>query len=75
MGGRNRAEWGQEVIALVAPVEGQEVDTAELDQLCVGNVARFKRPKDYRTTPALPKKNYGSIVKLERNCLEAEGNG
>ena len=74
--GRPHEEWGEEVIAFIAPVEGQEVDTAELDQLCLDNIARFKRPKDYRITPALPKNNYGKIVKRElRSWLESEGDG
>ena len=61
------------MIAFIAPVEGQEVDTAELDQLCLDNIARFKRPKAYRIAPALPKNNYGKIVKRElRNWLESE---
>jgi long-chain acyl-CoA synthetase len=72
--GRPHEEWGEEVIAFIAPVEGQEVDTAELDQLCLDNIARFKRPKAYRIAPALPKNNYGKIVKRElRNWLESEG--
>jgi len=48
-------------------------NTAELDQLCLENIARFKRPKDYRVAASLPKNNYGKIVKRElRNQLEAE---
>lgn len=71
--GRPHEEWGEEVIAFVAPREGAEVDTAELDKLCLDNIARFKRPKDYRIAAALPKNNYGKIVKRElRNQLEAE---
>ena len=34
-------EWGEEVIAFVAPRDGAEVNTAELDQLCLENIARF----------------------------------
>jgi long-chain acyl-CoA synthetase len=71
--GRPHEEWGEEVIAFIAPAEGAEVDTAELDKLCLDNIARFKRPKDYRIAPALPKNNYGKIVKRElRNWLESE---
>ena len=40
--GRPHEEWGEEVIAFIAPVEGQEVDTAELDQLCLDNIARLQ---------------------------------
>lgn len=71
--GRPHEEWGEEVIAFVTPREGADVDTSELDALCLENIARFKRPKDYRVAAALPKNNYGKIVKRElRNQLEAE---
>ena len=66
-------EWGEEVVAFVAPREGADVNTAELDQLCLENIARFKRPKDYRVAASLPKNNYGKIVKRElRNQLKVE---
>jgi long-chain acyl-CoA synthetase len=72
--GRPHPEWGEEVVAFVTPREGAEVDAAELDRLCLDNIARFKRPKDYRIAAALPKNNYGKIVKRElRNLLDAEG--
>ena len=71
--GRPHEEWGEEVIAFVTPREGAEVDTGELDQLCLDNIARFKRPKDYRVAASLPKNNYGKIVKRElRNQLASE---
>ena len=71
--GRPHEEWGEEVVAFVAPREGAEVDIADLDKLCLDNIARFKRPKDYRFAASLPKNNYGKIVKRElRNQLDAE---
>ena len=71
--GRPHEDWGEEVVAFVTPAEGQEIDIAELDRLCLDNIARFKRPKEYRIAPALPKNNYGKIVKRElRNWLESE---
>jgi long-chain acyl-CoA synthetase len=64
------------VIAFVTPNAGAEIDTEALDRLCLDNIARFKRPKDYRVAAALPKNNYGKIVKRElRNMLEAEDDG
>ncbi|MEL0013497.1 MAG: long-chain fatty acid--CoA ligase, partial [Alphaproteobacteria bacterium] len=63
----------EEVIAFVTPHQGTEVNVAELDKLCLENIARFKRPKDYRIAASLPKNNYGKIVKRElRNQLESE---
>ena len=35
-------------------------------------MARFKRPKAYRFVEALPKNNYGKVVKTELRDLEAE---
>jgi acyl-CoA synthetase (AMP-forming)/AMP-acid ligase II len=63
--GRPHPEWGEEVVAFVVPRSGSSVTPAELDQLCLDNIARFKRPKDYRFIDALPKNNYGKILKTE----------
>jgi long-chain acyl-CoA synthetase len=72
--GRPHPEWGEEVVAFIAPVAGRTVDTAELDRLCLDNIARFKRPKQWRIAASLPKNNYGKIVKRElRGWLEKEG--
>jgi acyl-CoA synthetase (AMP-forming)/AMP-acid ligase II len=71
---RPHAEWGEEVIAFVVRREGAEMAAAELDRLCLDNVARFKRPKGYRFVDALPKNNYGKILKTElRERLQSEG--
>ena len=64
--GRPHPEWGEEVVAFVVPRAAARRSTpAELDQLCLDNIARFKRPKDYRFIEALPKNNYGKILKTE----------
>ena len=42
-----------------------EADRGELDALCLDGIARFKRPKDYVFVSALPKNNYGKILKTE----------
>ena len=45
----------------------------ELDALCLEHIARFKRPRQYRFIDALPKSNYGKILKTElRSLLQAE---
>jgi long-chain acyl-CoA synthetase len=41
------------------------VTTRELDDLCLGNIARFKRPRHYRFSNTLPKNNYGKVLKTE----------
>jgi long-chain acyl-CoA synthetase len=49
--------------------EGGQATPAELDALCLENVARYKRPKDYRFIDGLPKNNYGKILKTELRKL------
>jgi long-chain acyl-CoA synthetase len=59
--GRPDREWGEVVVAYVVGA----VKAAELDALCLARIARFKRPKDYVFVDALPKNNYGKILKTE----------
>jgi long-chain acyl-CoA synthetase len=50
------------------------VAASELDRLCLDHIARFKRPRDYHFIEALPKNNYGKVLKTElRKLLEAGG--
>lgn len=67
--GRPHPEWGEEVVAFVVADAGQSVTPAELDALCLDNIARFKRPKDYRFADSLPKNNYGKVLKTELRKL------
>jgi len=67
--GRPHAEWGEEVIAFV--VARSKVATEDLDKLCLDNIARFKRPREYRFVEALPKNNYGKVLKTELRKLLA----
>jgi long-chain acyl-CoA synthetase len=66
--GRPDAEWGEVVVAYVVG----DVDRDELDALCLNGIARFKRPKDYVFVSALPKNNYGKILKTELRELDAK---
>jgi long-chain acyl-CoA synthetase len=61
--GRPHPEWGEEVIAFVVLTAKASVE--ELDLLCLENIARFKRPREYRFVEALPKNNYGKVLKTE----------
>ena len=63
--GKPHHDWGEVAVAFVVPVEDGAVGAEELDALCLENIARFKRPKEYRFVPALPKNNYGKILKTE----------
>ncbi len=64
--GRPDREWGEVVVAYVVG----EASPAELDALCLSSIARFKRPKDYVFIEALPKNNYGKILKTELRALD-----
>ena len=64
--GRPSKQWGEEVVAFVVKKEnGACVQESELDALCLQNIARFKRPKAYFFIDALPKNNYGKILKTD----------
>ncbi len=66
--GRPDREWGEVVVAYVVG----EVKATDLDALCLSHIARFKRPKDYVFVDALPKNNYGKILKTELRKLDAD---
>jgi long-chain acyl-CoA synthetase len=51
---------------------GAEVAAEALDRLCLEHIARFKRPRHYRFVDALPKNNYGKVLKTELRRLLAE---
>jgi acyl-CoA synthetase (AMP-forming)/AMP-acid ligase II len=69
--GRPHPQWGEEVVAFVVPRPGVDVAPDELDRLCLDHIARFKRPRHYRFVEALPKNNYGKVLKTElRRLLE-----
>jgi long-chain acyl-CoA synthetase len=66
--GRPDRDWGEVVVAYVVG----EADRAALDALCLDHIARFKRPKDYVFVEALPKNNYGKILKTELRRMDAK---
>jgi len=66
--GRAHPEWGEVVVAYVVG----EAGPGELDELCLSEIARFKRPKDYVFVDALPKNNYGKILKTDLRELDAK---
>jgi acyl-CoA synthetase (AMP-forming)/AMP-acid ligase II len=70
--GRPHAEWGEEVVAFVVARPGATLEPAALDRLCLDNIARFKRPKSYRLVDALPKNNYGKVLKTKLRAWAGE---
>lgn len=69
--GRPDREWGEVVVAYVVG----EATPKELDALCLSHIARFKRPKDYVFVDALPKNNYGKILKTELRAMDSKKTG
>jgi 2-furoate---CoA ligase len=66
--------WGQRVVACVVADEG--VTEAELDAFCLASemLARFKRPREYRFVPELPKSPSGKILRrMLREAVPTEG--
>ena len=66
--GRPHPDWGEVVVAYVVG----DARAGELDELCLSEIARFKRPKDYVFVDALPKNNYGKILKTDLRELDAK---
>ena len=71
--GRPHPEWGEEVVAFVVVRPGAAVTQAALDAICLDNIARYKRPRDYRFVGGLPKNNYGKVLKTELRRRLDEG--
>jgi long-chain acyl-CoA synthetase len=63
--------WGERIVAFVVARTGSQVTASELDTHCLSEIARFKRPKEYRFSSFLPKNNHGKVLKRE---LQAELN-
>lgn len=68
------AEWGESVLAFVV-ARGARPATEALDELCVQQIARFKRPKRYVFVDDLPKNAAGKVLKRElRERVVSRGN-
>ena len=71
--GRVHPDWGEEVVAFVVPKAGVSPRAEDLEALCLANIARFKRPREYLFIDALPKNNYGKVLKTAlRERLEVK---
>ena len=66
-------EWGETPIAFVVPESDTNIDTKDLDEACLANLARFKRPKHYEFVTELPRNSIGKVLKTElRKKFEAQ---
>jgi long-chain acyl-CoA synthetase len=64
-------DWGEIVVACVVLETGAEANDAGFDAHCLASIARFKRPKRYVYLDALPKNNYGKVLKTELRTMMA----
>jgi long-chain acyl-CoA synthetase len=71
--GRPDAAWGEVVVAYV--VTRTAVSAAELQEHCLQHLARFKRPKHICFVDALPKNNYGKVLKTALRERERQEHG
>ncbi len=67
--GQADLEWGEVVVAFVVLQPGTAWDPGALDRHCTETMARFKRPKVWRRIDALPKNNYGKVMKGDLRAL------
>ena len=63
--GKPDEEWGEVIVAFVVLRSEGALTEQDLDQHCLANMARFKRPKQYAFVPELPKNTYGKVLKTE----------
>jgi long-chain acyl-CoA synthetase len=66
--GLSHPEWGEVPFAFIV-ADGAAPDPAALDALCLGHLARYKRPRDYRFVADLPKSAYGKVLKRKLRAL------
>ncbi len=74
--GRPHRDWGEEVVAFIVPQDqpaAAQPTAAELDALCLEQIARFKRPRAYHFVDRLPKNNYGKVLKTALRARLAQG--
>jgi acyl-CoA synthetase (AMP-forming)/AMP-acid ligase II len=63
--GRPHPDWGEEVVAFVQARSGFTVSVQQLDALCLGSLARYKRPRQYFFVDELPQGGNGKVLKAQ----------
>lgn len=63
--GKPDADWGEVPVAFVVATPGGNISQAALDSICLENLARYKRPKDYQFVDQLPRNSTGKVLKAE----------
>jgi fatty-acyl-CoA synthase len=57
--------WGEVGLAIVAPAKGHTVTLQDLQDICDGQIARYKHPKHLAIVEAFPRNVTGKIAKHE----------
>jgi Acyl-CoA synthetases (AMP-forming)/AMP-acid ligases II len=63
--GKPDADWGEVPVAFVVLAPGTSVTAETLDAVCLANLARYKRPKDFVFLDRLPRNSTGKVLKAE----------
>ncbi len=63
--GRVDADWGEVPVAFVVVNPAMGISAATLDAICLDNLARYKRPKEFIFVDGLPRNSTGKILKAE----------
>ncbi|WP_121067850.1 class I adenylate-forming enzyme family protein [Chachezhania antarctica] len=70
--GKPDPDWGEIVVAFVVAAT-QRPEEADLDRACTDRIARFKKPRRYIFVDALPKNNYGKVLKTDLRARLGSG--
>lgn len=63
--GKADADWGEVPVAFVVAAPETGVTREMLDAICLENLARYKRPKDYIFVDHLPRNSTGKVTKAD----------
>lgn len=64
--------WQEAVVAVIVPMEGQEIEEAEIVEFCKTKMAGYKVPKRVIFRKELPKSNVGKILKRDLKMIYEE---
>ncbi len=65
--------WGEQVVAVVVTDPADPVSETELEKLCDGALATYKRPRRYCFLDTLPRNAYGKVLKRELRTMITDG--
>ena len=63
--GAKDPKWGETVLALIVMKPGETVSKEELDEFCIKNMAKYKRPRKIEFVDSLPRNPSGKVLKTE----------